>query len=418
MFSLNYFMFKSRKACKKRIIAARSGMALHFQQRVGDNYLRVETRPHARLQMMLDAIDTAKQRLDIIFYRFDNDEIGRLFVRALVSACGRGVKLALVVDGFGTPDHTQGLFAPLIEAGAKIYYFHAKIGRRYLLRNHQKLILADGRDAYIGGANITAKYFRTQDAESWEDLLLHISGAAAARLQDYFESLQHWLQSPHTRAWRLRALLSDHSEASGTMRWLFGGFYRRLSPLTRMMRRDIEQAQSLHMVQSYFAPNRGMLKKLCDVARRGGVCEILTASMSDNSTTVAAARHCYTRLLNNGACVFEYTASLLHTKLIVADDKVYIGSANFDPRSLYLNVELMLRIEDAEFAGQCRALIASLQEKAQAITPALHAERASWMNRVRWLVAYFIMATLDYTVSRRLNIRDSVERDARAEEQE
>src|SRR3546814_4526142 len=84
---------------------------------------------------------------------------------------------------------------------------------------------------------------------------------------------------------------------------------------------------------------------------------IVTASLSDNSTTIAAARSLYSGLFRHRVRIFEYLPCELHMKLIVIDDIVYIGSANFDMRSLFINLELMLRIEDAGFAAQMREFV-------------------------------------------------------------
>src|SRR3546814_17875590 len=92
------------------------------------------------------------------------------------------------------------------------------------------------------------------------------------------------------------------------------------------------------------------------VGMRGQV-RIVTASLSDNSTTIAAARSLYSGLFRHRVRIFEYLPCKLHMKLIVIDDIVYIGSANFDMRSLFINLELMMRIEDAGFAAQIREVV-------------------------------------------------------------
>ena len=85
-------------------------------------------------------------------------------------------------------------------------------------------------------------------------------------------------------------------------------------------------------------------RRLANVEKRGGDMRLISAARSDNFATVAAARHCYRRLLRNRIRIFEYQPQMLHVKLIVADNTVYIGSANFDMRSLYINGEVMVRI--------------------------------------------------------------------------
>src|SRR3546814_1303192 len=111
------------------------------------------------------------------------------------------------------------------------------------------------------------------------------------------------------------------------------------------------------LAMAYFAPNPGFLRRLGRIGERGAAT-VVTAARSDNNVTIDAARHCYRRLLRRGVKIYEYGKQRLHAKLIVADDITYIGSANFDVRSLYLNMELMLRVDDPAFAGEIRSRIA------------------------------------------------------------
>ena len=379
------------------------GLTVH----VDGHQLRVETEPAARLALILETIGNATSSLALMYYIFAGDVAGQTVLTALIRACARGVAVDLIVDGFGSDDQPDSVFAPLVAAGARFARFNPRYGRRYLLRNHQKMLIADGQIALIGGCNIAAAYFSPLEfRETWVDMILAVNGPAAARLGAYHAALSGWVHTPRSPVRDLRQILVDHSEASGALRWLHSGLFPRFSPLTRALRADIDNAQSLVMMEAYFAPNWAMLRKLGHIMRRGGYCEVITAGVSNNTTTVAASRHTYHRLLNFGVSIREYVRHRLHTKLILIDSVSYIGSANFDARSLYINVELMLRIDDPEFAAQIRQWLMSQREATEAITAQKHSRRATPLNRLRWLVAYFIVSTLDYSVSRRLNISD------------
>ena len=115
------------------------------------------------------------------------------------------------------------------------------------------------------------------------------------------------------------------------------------------------QAKRLDIIAAYFAPGPMLLRRSANVARRGRV-RLVTAAKSDNNATIAAARFTYWTLLKRGVRIFEYQPTKLHTKLFVIDGAVHIGSANFDMRSLFLNLEMMLRVEDAAFAAAMRTL--------------------------------------------------------------
>jgi cardiolipin synthase len=308
-----------------------------------------------------------------------------------------------LVDGFGTPEQPREMFDAMIDAGIDFARFEARYGRRYLLRNHQKMLIADARVAIIGGSNIEEAYFADDPAgESWHDLYVCVDGAAAARLAAYHEALAQWMVRPNARIRDLAAILAQHSDHDGALRWLFGGPTRRLSMLCLALREAIAGARQVDMVQAYFSPSWGFLHKLGKVARRGRF-RLICAARSDNNTTIAAARHCYRRLLRNAAEIYEYRRSRLHMKLIVIDDVSYVGSANFDMRSLYLNSEIMLRIDDAALAALLRQTIDAHCEHSKPITRESHRAASSWPRRLRWLLGYWIVTAIDYRLTRRLN---------------
>ena len=357
----------------------------------------------ARLAALLALIDGAERSLRLLYYIYCDDAVGRRVRDALAAALARGVTVSLIVDGFGSDGTDAGFFAPLRDGGADVCRFLPRFGRRYLLRNHQKLVIADKGRALIGGFNVSEAYF-DESAAGWRDFGMLIEGPAAHHLVGYFDALAAWTRQPGARMRALRKALRDWSQAEGPLRWLLGGPTRRLSPWARAVRADLRGAARCDLVAAYFAPNPGMLRRIERIARAGGEAYVLTAAKSDNQTTIAAARHCYRRLLARGVHVSEYQRSRLHTKLIAIDDAVYVGSANFDMRSLFLNLEVMLRIEDAAVAAHIREHIDGERQDARDITPALFAERASWWDRLRWSVAYFVVAVLDPIVTRRFSL--------------
>ena len=130
---------------------------------------------------------------------------------------------------------------------------------------------------------------------------------------------------------------------------------------------------------------------------------IVNAAKSDNNSTVAAARHSYSRLLRRHVALYEYQPAKLHTKMAIVDDVVHIGSSNFDYRSFYINLEIMLRIKDAGFAAAMRAYFERELQDCKKITPQVHKRRATPWRRIKWALAHFLVNVLDYTVTRRLN---------------
>lgn len=376
-----------------------------LETEVDGHKLKVVISGRERLALLLELIDGAQSTLRILFYIFGDDGVAARVRSALLAARLRGVKVWLIVDGFGSANWADPVFRPLVDAGVMFSRFNPRWGRGYLLRNHQKIVVADELRAIVGGSNVLEHYYTDDpDGRSWHDLSLAVDGPAAKRLARYFDGLRRWTISERPTLRMLLHLLSRRSEKSGSLRWLFNGPFSRLSPLTRSLRQDIATAIRLDMIQAYFSPNWGTLRRLADVEKRGGEMRLISAARSDNLTTIYAARHCYRRLLRNRIQIYEYLPQMLHMKLIVADDIVYIGSANFDMRSLYINGEIMIRVEDAGFAEKMRGLVSAHIPYCDEISRAEHKARSTWFVRLRWLVAYFIVSTVDFTVTRTISL--------------
>lgn len=354
-----------------------------------------------RLGLLLQMIDQARSSIRLLFYMMDADAVGEAVRDALVRAARRGCRVSVILDGFGS-DIPAGFFDPLHAAGGSSCLFNPRIGARYLLRNHQKLVVVDDRQAITGGANLTVDYMSDHSPERWRDLWLHLDGAAVRAAARYYDALHAWSTHKGPRLRALRRLLHRHTQRKGALQWQYSGPVRRGHPWTVGVARDLLGAQRLDMIAAYFSPPFAMLRRIRRLGERGQV-RIITAARSDNNATIAAARHTYRGLLRHGVRMFEFLPEKLHTKLLIAGDVVHLGSANFDFRSLYLNLEMMLRIEDAGFAAQMREYFERQLVDTQEITPALHRERASWWRRIKWALSNFLVTAVDYTVTRRLN---------------
>jgi cardiolipin synthase len=355
-----------------------------------------------RLERLIGLIEGAAESLRLLYYIWVDDPVGRRVRDALVRAQGRGVEVSLLIDDFGASDAPAGFFQPLIDAGARFCRFVPRWGRRYLLRNHQKLALADGRRVIVGGFNISADYFGRIEDGAWRDLGLMVEGPSVACLTGYFEAVFRWAEADDDSIRKLRRMLSRYSTRDGALYWLFGGPTRRLSPWARSLKGDMRIATRLDILVGYFAPSMSALRAILGVAKRGRA-RIVTPAITDHQWTVNSARFFYGRLLKRGVEVYEYQATKLHSKLMVLDNVVHIGSANFDLRSLYLNLEMMLRIEDAGFAEMMRRYVDGEVAASERITREAHRANATWWNRLKWSLAYFLVATADYNLARRLN---------------
>lgn len=378
---------------------------------VGDNRLRLVRAADERLSALVNLLERADKSLKLFFYMFEDDRAGRKILDILTAACERGVAVEMMVDSFGSNGAPRSFFDPLVQAGGNFRVFSPRFSTSYFVRNHQKMIIADDSCALIGGFNIADEYFamhqqtgdRGQSDESWEDLGLEIEGPEVASLASYFRLLSNWVYQDNGNMRSLRKMVRHWEAGNGQFQWLLGGPSNRLSRWARAIKNDLENGSRLDLVTAYFSPGQGLLRRIGGLSKRGGQSRIILPGKTDNGATMGASRLLYGYLLKRHAQLFEYQPRRLHTKLVIVDDAVYVGSANFDLRSLFINVEMMLRIDDAGFADHARSLIDILHENTETITPELHKSRRTFLNRLRWTISYFLVNTLDYRVTRRFN---------------
>ena len=359
-----------------------------------------------RLEAILELIASARASVRVLYYIFAGDSSGRQVRDALIAARRRGIEVSVLIDDFGSSGNPAHFFAGLRAAGAIVCRFHPSWGRRYLLRNHQKMLLVDGETVdsrvLIGGFNIEDDYFKAAEDGGWRDIGLIVEGPAAGRLAPYHSALLAWALKKHARIRELRGIIQRFSETSGALQWQFGGPMRLLSPWALSTTRDLNQGCDVEVIAAYFAPPWSMIKRIARVGTIGRA-RVVTAAKSDNSATIFAARFTYNQLLKRGVEIFEYQRTKLHTKLLVFDDEVHIGSSNFDIRSLYLNLEMMLRVDDAEFTSLMRLYFEGELDDSQQVTREAWEKRCTFLNRLKWGLSFFLVTAVDYTVTRRLN---------------
>ena len=382
---------------------ARAAQRRPIRAQIAGNRLELIDSGVERFTMLLELIMGAETSIKMLMYMFNPDKDGDAVRSALTDAARRGVQVKLLIDGFGSAA-TPDFFAALGEAGGDHCVFNPSWGRRYLLRNHQKLIVVDDRTVLIGGANIDATYLEDRGSKRWRDLWLRIDGPEAALPSRYFDGLFRWSKRSKSKLRSLRRMLAEYNEWRGPLQWKFSGPLSMRNSWWRSIGRDMKNARRLDMIFAYFAPPGAMLRRIGRVGRRGRA-RVINAAKSDNSATIAAARHSYSRLIRRHVEIYEYQPAKLHTKLAIVDDVVHIGSSNFDYRSFYINLEVMLRIHDSGFAQAMRGYFERELKDCKWITHEVHARRASLWRRIKWAISHFLVNIADYGVTRRLNFR-------------
>lgn len=355
-----------------------------------------------RFARLLRLIDEAASSLRLAFYLYAPDKAGTRVRDALVRAARRGVEVTLILDAFGASAPRE-FFAELEAAGGTFCCFQPHWTVRYLIRNHQKIAVADERIAMLGGFNVSDEYFAPPDQNGWHDLGFTVEGSLVAKVVDWYERLKAWTLRPNAKFRGIRRMVRDWDPGPDPVRLLIGGPTRWPNSWARTVARDMIRGHRLDLIMAYFSPPVTLLRRIRRIARKGGT-RLVMAGKSDNAATVGAARSLYGLLLAARARIWEFEPCKLHTKLIVLDDAVYIGSANFDMRSLYINLEIVVKIEDPALAERMREFVAEHAPASLHVTPALYRKWATPRNRLRWWASWFLVSVVDYTVSRRLNL--------------
>jgi cardiolipin synthase len=299
---------------------------------------------------MLDAIKQARASVLLETYIYSNGELGRQFLEALVAAATRGVKVRVLVDAVGSWFLPRQFFDPLIAAGGQVRRFNPLHLFRFGVRDHRKLLICDDLTIYIGGFNISDEYNGDGVTSGWCDLGAHLENADLAKdLAKSFEELFlladfHRRPLMRLRAFKRRRKLQKN--VAGILLLSHPG--RGASPFQNALYYDLQNARDVRIISAYFLPTRHLRRSLLHIVRQGGRVQLILAGKTDVAVSQLAVRNLYRRLLKAGVEIYEYQPQILHAKLIIADGITYVGSSNLDIRSLNLNYELMVRLEESE----------------------------------------------------------------------
>ena len=349
---------------------------------------------------MIEAIEGAGESVCLETYIFAPGPLGERFRDALARAQQRGVRVRVLIDALGSYGLAADYWRPLAAAGGEVRRFNPLSLHRWSIRNHRKLLVCDRQVAFIGGFNIASEYTGDGVTEGWCDLGLRIAGMLAEQLEASFEEMFACADFQHRRFIRLRksgarkVLLLPHEQL------LLSGPGRGRSPIKRALRLDLARAQSVQIMVAYFLPTWRLRRQLVRVARQGGRVELLLPGKSNVAVSLLAAQSLYRRLLKSGVEIYEYQPQILHAKLIIIDEVVYVGSANLDQRSLSINYELMVRFESGEMAAQAREVFGAKLAHSRRLTLEGWRQSRSLWRRFKQHWAYLLLVRLDPYIAR------------------
>jgi len=351
------------------------------------------------------AIAGARREIYLESYIYDGDATGWRIAQALAAAARRGVAVRVLLDGFGSKTLARALIDELRGAGVRVLFFRPEVSafalRRHRLRRlHRKLVVIDGRMAYVGGINIIDDTQTPHQLPPRFDYAVAVEGPV---LTDIHRAVQQmWMRVAWSQfRWRgnRRRSPSPYQGNGGAMQAAF------VIRDNLRHRRDIEAAyleaigsarREIIIANAYFLPGRKFRRALIDAALRGVSVVLLLQGRVEYLLLHYASRALYGVLLDAGVEILEYHRSFLHAKVAVIDGRwATVGSSNIDPFSLMLAREANLVVMDEGFAATLKESLArAMHDGARRVQPA-HWKRQppyrrffSWVGYgvVRWLM--------------------------------
>ncbi len=357
----------------------------------GGNEVRLLQGGDALFPAQEAAIAASRHEVWLATYIFHHDEAGASLVAALRGAAARGVRVRVVVDGFGSKASLGWLRERLDGSGVALAIFRPMdrwwrwLQPGQLRRLHQKLCVVDGEQAFVGGINIIGDRMDLNHGVLDEPRLDFAFGLRGPVVEPVHQAAR----AVWTRAWlgrdfgeELLALVRS-PEPLQRVRRLFGRLRmpgrepavveQALPPVAAAFvlrdnlrqRRTIERAyieairgaeQAVDLVTPYFYPGRAFRRALLGAAKRGVRVRLLLQGKVDYRIAAMAAHALYAELLSRGIEIHEYTQAFLHAKVAVVDGRwATVGSSNIDPLSLLLNLESNVVVEDETVAGEVAA---------------------------------------------------------------
>ncbi len=333
---------------------------------------------------LMDMIRGARRRVAVMTFILGRDEVGRAVVEALAAKAREGVEVYLLLDALGCLGTRSRFVEPLRRAGGRVGVFLPvlPVHRRWSsnLRNHRKVAVVDDEVAWVGGMNLASEYMGpTPRPDRWADVVAVVRGPAARDLAAVFAA--DWRFATGREIAPLPPEPRELPGARATVQVVASGPDVEGGPILDALLAAIMGARERVWIASpYFVPDEALTRALALQARMGRDVRILVPARSNHRIADLARGAPLRTLAEGGARAFLYGPGMLHSKLTVVDDSVaFLGSANADMRSLYLNFEIgVLAYSRTEVAAVTRVL-EQYMAAGQGIDPAAGPHPFRWL---------------------------------------
>ena len=350
------------------------------------NIARLLINGEEKFPAVIQALEEAKDHIHIEYYIYENDKIGKTIEEILIRKAKQGVTVRFVYDDFGSRGIRKNIAIRLRNAGVETYPFYKisflRMVNHLNYRNHRKIIVVDGKKAFVGGINVSDKYINEPAPANklfWRDTHLMLEGPGVYYLQYLFicdwnfcsgkalENIKHYFPNEYRNNppgdKMIQIAASGPDSVNPTI--LYSLLYA------------LYQAQEEILITTpYFIPDQSLMDALVVASLAGVSVQLLVPEKSDSRLVALAACSYYADLLSAGVKIFFYQDGFVHAKTLVVDKKIaVIGTANMDVRSFDLNFEVNAIVYDDQLATSLANVF-----KAD-IKDAVLLDRDGWSNR-------------------------------------
>ncbi|MFE7749002.1 phosphatidylserine/phosphatidylglycerophosphate/cardiolipin synthase family protein [Streptomyces sp. NPDC057428] len=305
---------------------------------------------------MLGAIRAAEHTVDMMTFVYWRGDIARDFAQALSERARAGVRVRLLLDGFGSRLIEKDQLAMMEDAGVEVAWFRKPLYLSPLKQNHRchrKVLITDEEVAFTGGVGIAEEWCGdARNEREWRDTHVQVRGPAVDGLAAAFA--QNWSEC-HAELFDERDRFVEIEPQGGSIVQVVRGSasfgWQDMQTLLRVVLESAEER--VRLTTAYFAPDTYFIELLCATARRGVTVEILLPGPhTDKRVCQLAGQHHYEDLTGCGVKIYEYQPTMMHTKALTVDGVAsLIGSTNFNRRSLDHDEEVMLAVLDPAFTA-------------------------------------------------------------------
>ncbi|WP_223920776.1 phosphatidylserine/phosphatidylglycerophosphate/cardiolipin synthase family protein [Geobacter sp. AOG2] len=351
--------------------------------------------PHF-FQALFSAIRLAERYILLEYYLIRNDATGSAFAAELADAHRRGVQVFLIYDYIGCVETPSAYFRSLAQYGISLVPFNKPSFKRGIhwfdKRDHRKMALIDGREAFLGGFNIGDEYAGLISSPfTFRDVGFSITGSAVRELERIFSETWQMERNEPPR-------IPVGGEEPGALHpgqanviIVSGGPHHRSSYIRSAFLAAITSAsESVLIVTPYFVPGPRIIRSLLRAVRRGVLVRILLSARSDVPLMRLVGRSYYSALLKEGIQIYELERQILHAKVMLIDgERTVIGSANMDQRSFHRNFEINGIIDNNSFGRQIGRMLEQDFRDSRAVILEDHERRGKLSRLLEKMVNLF-----------------------------